>query len=134
MYFSHFLLVGKEYDHTRHGISPAVMIAIKPVFDELGSRKFPPFLHIVAFVSLSLGETLSRALNGASQNSNESFHSLLWTMAPKSRFTSGDIMDSCVCLAVIIFNDGFHGLARIIRNLCGEIPLLMVHFYRYAFL
>ncbi|CAF3902416.1 unnamed protein product [Rotaria sordida] len=53
------------------------MEAIKPAFEDLASK-----------------ETLQHVLNGSSQNANESFHSFLWSMAPKNRYCSGTIIDS----------------------------------------
>ncbi|CAF1639046.1 unnamed protein product [Adineta ricciae] len=97
-------LTRQPYDHTRHAISPAIMEAIKPVFEELCSR-----------------EVLTRALNGASQNSNEAFHSVLWTFAPKNRYTSGTIMDACVSIAVVVFNEGYLSLGPFFRQLCGSV-------------
>lgn len=72
------------------------------------------------FNFVSLGEVLVRALNGASQNSNEAFHSVLWTFAPKNRYTSGTIMDICVSVAVIVFNEGYSALASCFRQMFGE--------------
>lgn len=77
-------------------------------------------LFLSIFKSISLDEVLTRALNGASQNANEAFHSVLWTFAPKNRYTSGTIMDICVALAVIIFNEGYVALGPFFRQAFGE--------------
>ncbi len=90
------------------------------MFGQLCSREFSCFSLILIFNSVCLGEVLTRALNGASQNANEAFHSVLWTLAPKNRYTSGTIMDACVSLAVIIFNEGYSALRSLFRQLCGE--------------
>ncbi|CAF1300157.1 unnamed protein product [Rotaria sp. Silwood1] len=88
------------------------MEAIKPVFDELASK-----------------ESLKRVLNGSSQNPNESFHSLLWNMAPKNRFCSGTIIDVRLGLAIMIYNDGYLSIGEILHELLGE----MGHFSYIAF-
>lgn len=40
-------------------------------------------------------------------------------MAPKRRYSSGTILDLCVGLSVIVFNDGHQGLLKLLKNLCG---------------
>ncbi|CAF5030746.1 unnamed protein product [Rotaria sp. Silwood1] len=71
------LTKGTKYDQQKHSLPKYVMEAIKTVFEDLASK-----------------ETLQHVLNGSSQNANESFHSLLWSMAPKNRYCSGTIIDS----------------------------------------
>ncbi|CAF4577882.1 unnamed protein product [Rotaria sp. Silwood2] len=71
------LTKGTKYDQQKHSLPKYVMEAIKPVFEDLASK-----------------ETLQHVLNGSSQNANESFHSFLWSMAPKNRYCSGTIIDS----------------------------------------
>ncbi len=84
--------------------------------------------------SVSLGEVLTRALNGASQNPNEAFHSVLWTFAPKNRYTSGTIMDICVSLAVIIFNEGYSALGSFFRQIFGEQNVFfLLYFFKSLF-
>ncbi|CAF3823104.1 unnamed protein product [Rotaria sp. Silwood1] len=68
---------GTKYDHQKHSLPKYVMEAIKPVFEDLASK-----------------ETLQHVLNESNQNANESFHSFLWSMAPKNRYCSGIIIDS----------------------------------------
>ncbi|CAF1183467.1 unnamed protein product [Adineta ricciae] len=97
------LLEGKEYDHTPHSLSHGVMKAIRPVFEESASP-----------------DVLKKVLHGSSQNPNESFHSVLWSMAPKRRYSSGTILDLCVALSVAVFNDGYQSLQKLLENLCGE--------------
>ncbi len=40
-------------------------------------------------------------------------------MAPKRRYASGTIMDLCVGLSVLVFNDGHQALLKLLKNLCG---------------
>ncbi|CAF3158003.1 unnamed protein product [Rotaria sp. Silwood2] len=72
-----YFKTGTKYDQQKHSLPKYVMEAIKPVFEDLASK-----------------ETLQHVLNGSSQNANESFHSFLWSMAPKNRYCSGTIIDS----------------------------------------
>ncbi|CAF1373293.1 unnamed protein product [Rotaria sp. Silwood1] len=71
------LTKGTKYDHQKHSLPKYVMEAIKPVSEDLASK-----------------ETLQHVLNESNQNANESFHSFLWSMAPKNRYCSGTIIDS----------------------------------------
>ncbi|CAF4897852.1 unnamed protein product [Rotaria sp. Silwood1] len=71
------LTKGTKYDHQKHSLPKYVMEAIKPVSEDLASK-----------------ETLQHVLNESNQNANESFHSFLWSMAPKNRYCSGIIIDS----------------------------------------
>ncbi|CAF2142225.1 unnamed protein product [Rotaria magnacalcarata] len=70
--------------------------------------------------ALAKDENLSRVLNGSTQNPNESYHSVLWSMAPKSRSSSGAIIDFCVALSVIVYNDGFQSLLSLFESLLGS--------------
>ncbi|CAF4925000.1 unnamed protein product [Rotaria sp. Silwood1] len=70
--------------------------------------------------ALEKNENLSRVLNGSTQNPNESYHSVLWSMAPKSRSSSGTIIDFCVALSVIVYNDGYQSLLPLFESLLGS--------------
>ncbi|CAF4449951.1 unnamed protein product [Rotaria sp. Silwood2] len=107
-----YFKTGTKYDQQKHSLPKYVMEAIKPVFEDLASK-----------------ETLQHVLNGSSQNANESFHSLLWSMAPKNRYCSGTIIDICLGLAVMIYNDGYLSIGEILHELLGE----MGHFSYVAF-
>jgi hypothetical protein len=63
-----------------------------------------------AFDTLCSKESLMRVLNGSSQNSNEGFHSLIWSMSPKHKAPSEVTFNIACYLATIIFNDGYFGL------------------------
>ncbi|CAF1338103.1 unnamed protein product [Didymodactylos carnosus] len=96
------LQLGEDYDHSSHALPPAVMKAVKPVCQELASE-----------------ENLKRVLNGSTQNPNESFHALLWSMAPKNRYSSGQTIDICLGLGVMIFNDGHQSLTNLLQTILG---------------
>jgi hypothetical protein len=84
-----------DYDHAPHGLPRAVMNKIKPVFDSICSKK-----------------SLVRVVNGSTQNANEGFHSLIWTMSPKHKASSEVTFNIACCLAVLIFNDGYYSLGK----------------------
>ncbi|CAF4606173.1 unnamed protein product, partial [Rotaria sp. Silwood2] len=79
---------GEEYDHNKHRLPLGIMKAIRPVFDELAHP-----------------DTLKKVINGGSQNSNESSHAVLWSLAPKNRYATGVVIDLCAAIAVLSYND-----------------------------
>ncbi|CAF1518925.1 unnamed protein product, partial [Rotaria sordida] len=93
---------GTPYDHTPHALPRPVLDAIKPVFDNLCSRK-----------------SLARVVDASSTNANEGFHSLVWLMSPKHKASSGTTFEIACHLAIIIFNDGYFALGDLFNNICG---------------
>ncbi|CAF1614937.1 unnamed protein product, partial [Didymodactylos carnosus] len=81
---------GQTSDHSKSSIPRPCLDMIKPAFDELCSR-----------------ESLERVVEGGSQNANEAFHSLLWTMVPKHRYWSSTIIRIALGLSAMVFNDGY---------------------------
>ncbi|XP_018359467.1 PREDICTED: uncharacterized protein LOC108758816 [Trachymyrmex cornetzi] len=73
-----------------------VFNAIKPIYDELSSD-----------------DLLSRCLGGFTQNANESFNSVVWSIAPKSISSGKDIVDIATNIAVVTFNDGLRSIMYI---------------------
>ncbi|KYN05834.1 hypothetical protein ALC62_03230 [Cyphomyrmex costatus] len=73
-----------------------VYAAIKPIYDELSSE-----------------DLLFRCLGGYTQNSNESFNSVVWSIAPKTVSSGKGILDVATNIAVITFNDGLCGIMNI---------------------
>jgi hypothetical protein len=71
------------------------MDQIKPVFDSTCSK-----------------QSLMRVVNGSTQNANESFHALIWTMSPKHKASSEVTFNIACCLAVVIFNNGYYKLGK----------------------
>lgn len=70
-----------------------VFNAIKPIYEELSSD-----------------DLLSRCLGGFTQNSNESFNSAVWTIAPKASASGKIILDVAVDIAVMTYNDGLSSI------------------------
>ena len=83
-------------------IPQAVVEIIKPLFKRLGS---PGFLAAVE--------------NCRTQNVNESFHHLVWQLAPKDTFTFLQSKTKCALhIAVILFNEGYaSGLSELFNEM-----------------
>ncbi|CAF1349679.1 unnamed protein product [Adineta steineri] len=92
----------EEYDHNQHCLPLGVMKAIRPVFDELAHP-----------------DTLMKVINGGSQNGNESFHAVLWNLAPKYRYATGIVIDLCAAMAVLCYNDGNQAIIPAITDITG---------------
>ena len=69
------------------------------------------------FKELSSDELLSKCLHGGTQNSNESFHHLIWERCPKEIFVGKDRLQIAVDDASIVYNDGEMGRVDIFKNL-----------------
>ncbi|CAF4884622.1 unnamed protein product, partial [Rotaria sp. Silwood2] len=61
--------------------------------------------------------SLARVAGGGSQNANEAYHSLLWTMAPKHRYCSSTTLRTGLGLSTIIFNEGYEALNKIFTSI-----------------
>ncbi|KAL8591514.1 hypothetical protein ACOMHN_000529 [Nucella lapillus] len=83
-----------------HPLPADIGEAIKPIYQRLGD---PQLLH--------------RCLAGKTQNSNESFHSLLWSICPKERWASLRTVDTALGIAVQKFNQGSTALLNILLEL-----------------
>lgn len=58
------------------------------------------------FVTLTQDSLLERCLHGGSQNTNESFHNLIWQRCPKTVFVGRKRLCLAVADATIVYNDG----------------------------
>ena len=74
------------------------------------------------FTELSKRELLERCVLGATQNQNESFYSIIWSLCPKTGFCSLVSVDIAVNLAAITFNHGLEGLLPLFVELIGSPP------------
>ncbi|XP_071629501.1 uncharacterized protein [Temnothorax longispinosus] len=77
-----------EYKH-KPALHSDVQQAIKPVYE-----------------ALTNDELLERCVGHFTQNANESFHSVVWKIAPKESFSGIEIVEIATYTAVAIFNDG----------------------------
>ena len=58
------------------------------------------------FETLTSTDLLSRCTHGGTQNVNESFHHLIWSLCTKEVFVGWRRLDIAVCSAVLQYNDG----------------------------
>lgn len=88
-----------SYTH-KPPLSQEVFKAISPIYKELTSD-----------------ELLTRCIGGFTQNSNESFNAIVWSMAPKSTSSGKQVLDTAVYIAAGICNDGLTSILRLMQNL-----------------
>ena len=96
---------GKQQEYKHKPIPVAIMNAIKPIFYDLTDKTL-----------------LRKCLDGLSQNPNESFNNLIWTICPKNKYHGVQTVETAVGLSVIMYNDGMSGLFSVFENLkldCG---------------
>ena len=78
------------YHNSKSNIPRTCLDGIKPVFHGLCSQT-----------------SLASVIGGGSQDANEAFYLLLWTMASKHRFCSSTILRTALGLSAITYNDGY---------------------------
>lgn len=80
---------------------------------------------------LSNSELLSRCLNGGTQNDNESFHHLLWTKCPKSKFCGLNKLKLGIFQAVSTFNHGiFHSFSNQLKHIGVKPNTASIKFFK----
>jgi hypothetical protein len=84
--------------HHKPALSNEVFEAIRPIYEDL-----------------SRDELLNRCLGGYTQNSNESFNSTVWHLAPKNYSSGKKILQIASDIAVCNFNDGLINVLRIMK-------------------
>lgn len=80
---------GDPVPQHRYNLPPHVCKALLPVYERLSDRKL-----------------IERCQRGKTQNSNESLHALIWSLAPKQRHASLFTVQAAVAEAVMRFNAG----------------------------
>ncbi|CAF1517432.1 unnamed protein product [Rotaria sordida] len=96
---------GEKFNHHSQVCIPrACLDMIKPVFDELCTQN-----------------SLARVIGGGSQNTNESFHSLLWTIVPKNHYCSSIKLRIGLGLSTIIYNDGYESLNKLLKTIFSSM-------------
>ena len=83
-------------------LPPAVQNVIEPLFDWLGNPAF-----------------LTDCSNALTSNNNESYHHVLWGLAPKEQYTSSQNVSFAVHLSVCLFTSGFLWLYSRLMDKCG---------------
>jgi hypothetical protein len=91
----------KYFDHNKQHLAPAVMKAILPVYEKMCSDSM-----------------LSKVVDGGTTNSNESFHSYIWSLCPKTQFHSDQYVRTATSLACILYNDDYLSIVKILEQ-CG---------------
>jgi len=88
--------IGGDESSFKHGpaMPKEIFEAMKKTYEELNSD-----------------ELLTRCLGGFTQNSNESFNAMVWTIASNGK----TVLDITVNLAVIYFNDGYKGIMQVMN-------------------
>ena len=93
-------------------LPPAVQNVIEPLFDWLGNPAF-----------------LTDCSNALTSNNNESYHHVLWGLAPEEQYTSSQNASFAVHLSVCLFNSGFLWLYSRLMDKCG-MPYSRICFYK----
>ncbi|XP_023289129.1 uncharacterized protein LOC111674127 [Orussus abietinus] len=89
-----------NFHHDKPPLTAQVQEVIKPVYEDL-----------------SRDELLARCLKAHTQNNNEPLNSLIWSFALKNLHSGTRIVDIVTFLAVIIFNEGFNGILKVLNAL-----------------
>ena len=90
-------------DPNRNKLPDYVTEAIKPVFEILTDQTL-----------------LDKCAHGGTQNTNESFHNVIWARCPKTSFVGRSRLCLAVADATVVFNDGESGRLPIFTELPGN--------------
>jgi hypothetical protein len=92
----------KSFDPNKYSLALAVMNAIRPVYEKMCSD-----------------DMLSKVVDGGTTNPNESYHSYIWSLCPKTQFHSAKYVRDAASLAAILYNDGYQlSITELLRQ-CG---------------
>ncbi|GBM70483.1 hypothetical protein AVEN_60082-1 [Araneus ventricosus] len=69
------------------------------------------------YMKLCDQKLLEKSLHGRTQNANESFNDVLWTILTKNTFVELQTLRLGSPVAVILFNDGFSGIMGVLDEL-----------------
>ena len=100
-------------DPNRNKLPDYVTEAIKPVFEILTDQTL-----------------LDKCAHGGTQNTNESFHNVIWARCPKTSFVGRSRLCLAVADATVVFNDGESGRLPIFT----ELGMTVGHFTAKCFL
>ncbi|GFU91035.1 uncharacterized protein TNCV_4923661 [Trichonephila clavipes] len=95
---------GKLYKHRTAGLPNAVLNTVKTTYMDLCDQSL-----------------LEKCLHGKTQNANESFNGVLWSIIPKETFVELLTLQFGAFLAVLQFNDGSKGILSVLEYL--HIPM-----------
>ena len=92
----------------------AIVKVVQPVFDRLGSEQF-----------------LVGSENCLDQNRNESWHHVVWSMAPKEQYNWQQEVSVAVSLSVLVFNNGMdNAMSKVFPAMNMETNESMRHKWR----
>ncbi|GFX79577.1 uncharacterized protein TNCV_825661 [Trichonephila clavipes] len=91
---------GKLYKHRTAGLPNAVLNTVKTTYMDLCDQSL-----------------LEKCLHGKTQNANESFNGVLWSIIPKETFVELLTLQFGAFLAVLQFNDGSKGILFVLEYL-----------------
>ena len=64
---------------------------------------------------------MARCLRGTTQNQNESFNGMIWSLCPETSFCGAEVVKISSYLAVCVFNQGSVSLLDVLKNTgCAE--------------
>ncbi|GFU24794.1 uncharacterized protein TNCV_794141 [Trichonephila clavipes] len=95
---------GKLYKHRTAGLPNAILNTVKTTYMDLCDQSL-----------------LEKCLHGKTQNANESFNGVLWSIIPKETFVELLTLKFGAFLAVLQFNDGSKGILSVLEYL--HIPM-----------
>lgn len=107
--FQKALCDGINITERNPGLPESVMKIVKPVY-----------------LSLCDQTLLSKCLHGMTQNSNESFNNVLWSIIPKETFVCLQTLLLGAHIAVVLFNSGYYGLLPIFDELGINVKTEMI--------
>lgn len=81
------------------------------------------------YMSLCDRALLSKCLHGKTQNCNESFNNMIWTVLPKETFVGLQTMLLGANVAVLLFNSGYLGLLPVFKSLGISVEKKMIMNY-----
>ena len=91
-------------DPDKNALPDYITDAIRPVFE-----------------TLSQDSLLQKCLHGGSQNTNESFHNVIWQRCPKTIFVGKKRLQLAVDDATIVYNDGEFGRFPVFEKLGMDV-------------
>ncbi|GFU95447.1 uncharacterized protein TNCV_4787821 [Trichonephila clavipes] len=95
---------GKLYKHRTAGLPNSILNTVKTTYMDLCDQSL-----------------LEKCLHGKTQNANESFNGVLWSIIPKETFVELLTLQFGAFLAVLQFNDGSKGILSVLEYL--HIPM-----------
>lgn len=95
---------GKKFTENSPGLPDSVIKTVKPSYLELCDKNL-----------------LKKCLHGMTQNNNECFNNVLWSVLPKETFVEQKTLFLGTHIAVLLFNSGYLGLIPVFKLLGVEV-------------